>query len=320
MTIIKITLAFIYILLCTANSHAASKQNIWIDTDPACNGQPRNDPDDCLALYAIGQNLTLNVIGLTATFGNVSESEAFKNLKTFIEHAKKYQDWPTPIAANFAAKALCEALSIDKITILALGSLTNISTTIKLCPQHIKNIEQIIFVGGRRIGHVFHPAEDKSENATMGHGPIFRDLNVYSDIDAVKTVLNSGVKLVLAPYELARQFEIKRADLNKIKSANPLGMWLASHLNIWMTYWETDIGRKGFYPFDFMAYAVLASPSSFNCTPQKAEVKPDTEIGFFGGPMSLIFEEDTKNANVTICLSITPNASNNIRQLLYNWK
>lgn len=43
----------------------------------------------------------------------------------------------------------------------------------------------------------------------------------------------------------------------------------------WSEYWETDVGRGGFYPFDVMAAAYIIEPSLFRCARVRAWVGED---------------------------------------------
>ncbi len=85
-------------------------------------------------------------------------------------------------AENEAVKAIKEiALTNDKIYILAIGAITNVALAIKKYPEIIKKIE-VIWLGGNSFLY--------NEND---------EFNFIQDIEAVKTVFSSGIKLTVIP-------------------------------------------------------------------------------------------------------------------------
>ena len=73
-------------------------------------------------------------------------------------------------------------------------------------------IDRIIMVSGKRPGNLFHPGQQ-----WWFH---FRDFNIRKDTPAAKIVLDSGIPLVLTPFELATKVKITRSDLDKLGSGD----------------------------------------------------------------------------------------------------
>jgi hypothetical protein len=142
---------------------------------------------------------------------------------------------------------------------------------------------------GRRPGHRFHPSEGRSRRGVLfGHGPVFRDLNVVLDADAVATVLASGVRLDLVPYAAARQWPFKPADVAALTTSGPAGAWVAQRSLDWLSFWADDVGLDGFYPFDLMAVRFLLAPERFACARVDTWLTDDPLLGLFDAPHSLL--------------------------------
>jgi purine nucleosidase len=177
-----------------------------------------------------------------------------------------------------AVAALIEALAAGPMTIMAFGPLTNVAAALEARPDLRGNVERIIAVMGRRPGHLFHPAEGAGRGMLFGHGPIFRDFNVAMDPDAVEIVIGLHVPLVLVPYEAARDVEIDGAALDRIAGSGPANEWVASRARSWLRYWQTAIGRDGFYPFDLVAAIFAVEPQRFACVDVEVELGDDRTL------------------------------------------
>lgn len=293
----------------------AQAQSIWLDADAGCTGARRTDPDDCLALYALGAS-GANLVGISATAGNsdAATSAGLLAALTTSMRASKLRA-PPPVVAGKAAAEICKAAARDRLTVLATGPLTNIASAALACPADFADIERIIFVGGKKAGHVFHPAEDNMRKAAFGHGPIFRDLNVELDPKAVETVLATGVAIQLVTYEAARGVELTTGWLDVLASRDAAGDWLAQRARPWLAWWQSDIGREGFYPFDLVAAAAILTPEALACQSVEARVARDSKVSPFAGPMSLLIVS-AETGNTTACLSLAPGGSKRILNLL----
>lgn len=297
----------------------ARAQSIWLDADAGCSGARTTDPDDCLALYALGA-AGAELVGISATGGNADAASSIKLLTALTTSMRASKlSVPVPVRAEKAAEAICNAAASDNLTVLATGPLTNIASAALACPADFADIERIIFVGGKRAGHVFHPAENRMRKAAFGHGPIFRDLNVELDPKAVETVLATGVAIHLVTYEAARGVELTAGWLDELASRDAAGDWLAQRARPWLGWWQSDIGREGFYPFDLVAAAAILKPDALACQSVEARVARDSKINPFAGPMSLLIVP-AESGNTTACLSLAPGGGKRILNLLTDSK
>lgn len=265
---------------------------VWIDTDAACGYRATADPDDCFALLILVGASELAVVGVSTVFGNAPLEDTDRITRRVFEEWRG--DALPPAVFKGRAQPLDElsletmpegvlalrgVLSNGPLRIVALGPLTNIAAAIRGDPTLARNIVEVIAVMGKREGHLFHPSEGARVNLLFGHGPIFQDLNFARDVLAVQTLMNSGVRITLLPYELARQISLTGEDLTRFERAGGSLAWVARSSRGWLRYWRTVVGRDGFYPFDLLAAAYAIDDRHLGCRPEFARVGTDRKIG-----------------------------------------
>ncbi len=260
--------------LSTSPSDAETPSRLWIDTDPACGHTPRSDPDDCFALLALARSEGMVIAGVSTVFGN-ADIDATDAIARDLAARLAAAGHPLPTvfrgagapsdAGSPASSALASALKSDRLTILALGPLTNIAAALRSDPSLAARLERIIAVMGRHPGHLFHPSEGHGEGMLFGHGPIFSDLNFRKDPKSVAFLLSTDVPLTLIPYEAARDVMVTPDDLNRIAASGPAGDWIVQGAAGWMDYWQDEVGLAGFYPFDLVAAQYILGAEAFQC-------------------------------------------------------
>lgn len=274
-------------------------RRLWIDTDAACGDTPKTDPDDCLAiawLFAKGQDIA----GISTSFGNASADVVARTVRVLGETRQDrgmssipvWQGAMAPIEKEKylqpAHKALRAALEQGPLTILALGPLTDIALTLEDRPDLRRNVVRLVAVMGHRPGHIFHPSEASGRGTLLGHGPIFRDLNFGKDPAAASSVLRMQLPITLLPYDLARHVHITGQDLDRISRQGPAFEWAASRSRSWLSYWQDQIGQRGFYPFDWMAAAYAIAPGLFDCAETNAWIANEWMFWLYPRPALLV--------------------------------
>ena len=211
----------------------AAAARIWIDTDAACGAAPRADPDDCFAIiWLLAQGA--DVIGISTSFGNAAGDVVAATVTGLAAALAQpspqvYTGYVAPADAGAGAGtdaapappgviALQAARAEGPLTILALGPLTNIAAALQERPDLQANVTRLVAVMGHRPGHLFHAAEGRGNGVAWGHGPIFRDLNVAADTNAVTAVLALGLPLTLIPFDAATGTLITADDLDRLAS------------------------------------------------------------------------------------------------------
>jgi hypothetical protein len=83
--------------------------------------------------------------------------------------------------------------------------------------------------------------------------------------------------------------DLDAADLDRIRSASSAGQWVAGRASEWLQYWNEDVGRAGFYPFDLLAGAYVLDHGLFDCASIDAWIAPDHRLWhLFGSGEALI--------------------------------
>lgn len=266
-------LAFLYAIL-AGNPAAAEPPHhaVWFDGDFACGVGASTDVDDCWALWWAARS-GVRIAGISTVFGNAPLRDVQKTATRLVARLRQAgYHLPDPVTgagkaamrATPAASALLKALDQQRLTILALGPLTNIAAALRADPAAAKRIERIIFVGGQANARRFR----------VGTLPAIHvhDLNVRSDALAVRTILDNPAPLVLMPFAAARRIIFTSHTLNQLASRDPVAAWLAEASIPWLRFWAQTFRQTGFFPFDLLAVWYLLDDSAFECLPLAARV------------------------------------------------
>lgn len=284
-------------------------KRVWIDTDAACGHSPMTDPDDCFALLLLARSGGIHIAGVSTVHGNAAlevTDRITRELVAMLEregaevghvHRGAYDalDASAPEAATPAQRALRHALDQGPVTIVALGPLTNIAAALAGRPDLQRNVARLVVVMGRTPGHLFHPSEGAGGGMLFGHGPVFRDFNFDQDRNAAARILAMDLPMTLVPYVAARQVSLTGTDLSLLGADAGSAAWVAARARDWLAFWETDVGRNGFYPFDVLAAVYTLRPDLFTCAQVKAVVARDKELwDWIYGPEALLVGPDSE--------------------------
>jgi inosine-uridine nucleoside N-ribohydrolase len=265
---------------------AWATRRIWIDTDAACGHGPRTDPDDCLAIAMLVRQPGLRIAGISTVAGNAPREVVGRTVTELASRAGRrvqvFTDGHAPLIA---------ALEAGPLTVIALGPLTNVAAALAARPDLRPRIARLVAVMGRRPGHIFHPAENASGGAFLGHGPVFRDFNFAMDETAAARVLAMELPVTLVPYDAARGVELTAKDLDRLAGSGGALAWAAARARGWLHYWRRDMGREGFFPFDLIAAGYVLAPEAFGCAQARASVSADTTLFIpFWRPIALLVD------------------------------
>lgn len=310
------------LFLLPANLAAQAKIPVWIDTDPSV-ARGGHEVDDGFALIQAFHSPELEVRGVSVVFGNAPLATTWPIGRELVE-----KFGPTGLRVfkgaasgddlgkeTEASKALEQALHKERLTILSLGPVTNVATVLKLHPELGKNVVRIIVVAGRRPGQRFVATSDQAQ--------AFRDLNFELDPVGFQVLLDSGVPIVLAPWEVSSKIWIKREDLERLDHGGPAARYLVPPAIDWLEWWHKNLGTTGFNPFDTLAVAYLTSPSLIQCTRLRAEIQtaPDDVILNADSRTKpyLYVSKNLKSAHiVTYCYNALPQFKEDLIQRLLN--
>ncbi len=236
---LRITTALLALLLLVVP--VSAKTPLLVDTDIG------DDIDDALALALALSSPELDVRGITTVLG---DAHTRANLVCRFLHAAGKSD--IPVSAGRATRHrpeihgqlqyalrpafrkrpvketavdfLYAQLKADpgKITILALGPLTNVAALLRNHPESKPWIKQIVLMGGAlRVGYTGQP-------------PVEPEWNIKTDVEAAKTVFGSGVPLLVVPLDatVSLTLEGQRRDA-VFRLGTPLNNQLAALFQLW---------------------------------------------------------------------------------------
>lgn len=238
-----------------------------IDTDVALGvwheGRPR-DIDDGFAIVEALNSEQLDLLGITCVYGNGPIDEVYRVANEIVElkgsgtavirGAEKSLSARTD-ASNPAVEFIAKQLKHQRLSIAAIGPLTNMALLVQHYPEQLANIEQIIIVAGRSKDAEFYIGDA---------GPV-GDFNFENDPLAADILLKSGVPIVLMGFELTSQVCITQVDLEGIrKHTNSTANYFYENSLAWCNYWTDRFPQdEGFHPWDSATIAWLLNPGWF---------------------------------------------------------
>ncbi|XVE76662.1 hypothetical protein DITRI_Ditri12bG0192000 [Diplodiscus trichospermus] len=256
---------------------AAEAKKIIIDTDPGI--------DDAIAIFLALKSPEVEVIGLTTIYGNVYSTLATRNALHLLEVAGRTdipvaegshvtitkdtklriadfvhgadglgnQNFPPPKGKPIDMSApafLVEQAKLypGKVTVVALGPLTNIALAIQLDPSFAKNIGQIVLLGGAF--------------AVNGNVNPAAEANIFGDPDAADIVFTSGADVLAVGINVTHQVVLTDADRDKLASSTgKFAQYLCKILGVYFDYHHDAYNTKGVYLHDPTAMLAAINPS-----------------------------------------------------------
>ncbi|KAH0735283.1 hypothetical protein KY285_010990 [Solanum tuberosum] len=261
---------------------ATEPKKIIIDTDPGI--------DDAMAIFVALESPEVEVIGLTTIYGNVYTTLATRNALHLLDIAGRTdipvaegshvtitkgtklriadfvhgtdglgnQNFPAPngkpIEQN-AADFLVQQASLypGKVTVVALGPLTNIALAIQSDPDFVKNIGQIVVLGGAfSVNGNVNPAAEA---------------NIFGDPDAADIVFTSGADVLAVGINVTHQVVLTDFDRDELaKSNGKYAKYLDKILGVYFGYHHDAYSTKGVYLHDPTALLAAVDPSLITYT------------------------------------------------------
>lgn len=205
---------------------------IIMDCDPGI--------DDAIAIMLAGKNPAIEVMGISVVAGNQTLDKTTKNALGVCEFLgldiPVYSGCPKPIVREnietaehihgesgidgiefpplktHAQKQHSVLYIIDTlrnsngdITLVPTGPLTNIAMAIRLAPDIIPKIKQIVLMGGSYSSGNITPAAE---------------FNIYSDPEAAHIVFTSGCKIVMAGLDVTKKVLCYPSVIERMKKIN----------------------------------------------------------------------------------------------------
>ncbi|MCR6032120.1 hypothetical protein GGQ22_11800 [Nocardioides sp. zg-579] len=202
---------------------------IVLDTDLAM-GAPGSDVDDgfALALAVADPGLRLELV--TTVGGNSDVATSTRLTRELLallgrEEVPVVQGAPADdgAAREIARRVLAES---GRITVVAIGPLTNIARALELAPGVADAVHEVVVMGGVYL-------EQTNVAAMPG------EYNFWCDPDAAQAVLHSGAPLRLVGLDVTRRVRLSRRDARALADGGRFGRLAARHAEEWIDFQES---------------------------------------------------------------------------------
>ena len=252
----------LYLLFIFFGCSVMAQTKVWFDTDIMI-GMPDKEArevDDGITLIMALKQPQIEIVGIS----NITYVDyGFGVLNKILKWHNKGKEIPVYKGSalandlgteNDGTKALYEALKKEKLTILALGPVTNIATLIKNHPDIISQIDKIVMCAARTPNLPFNPGNGKLN--------VF-DYNYEMDTKSMDVLLQSVIPLEFAGYEPSSYLHIGSIDLTSLDLTTEADKWLFDIVQPWMELNLKYFGVRGFIPFDCATLGLVTHPEYF---------------------------------------------------------
>ncbi len=258
-----------------------AQTKVWFDTDIMI-GMPdaaAREVDDGITLIMALKQPQIEIVGIS----NITYVDyGYSVIQKILNWHNKGKAIPVYKGSAFAndlgtendgTRALYVALKKEKLTILALGPMTNVATLVKNHPDIIPQIERVVICAARTPDLPFNPGNGKL---------IVFDYNYEFDTASMDVLLNSSIPLEFAGYEPSSYTHIGNIDLASLDMTNEADKWLFDVVQPWMELNEKFFGVRGFIPFDCSTLGIVTHPEYFTYyenIPIKVTYKKNDALG-----------------------------------------
>ena len=243
-----------------------NKRKIIFDCDNTM-GIPGCDMDDGLCLlYLLGRE-DIELLAVSASFGNNRTKVVYENTKTMLRERNrediplwlgglKPEDWDSESSHNLVRLAREYPHEID---LIVTGSLTNIAGAFVLDSEFFSLIKGIYFMGGITEPLLFEKKEMK-------------ELNFSVDYKASALVLQNGENLHIITGNACLAVMTSYSDFKERLENSSLGQYILKKESDWFNYNDKEYGIKGFYNWDMTTVLYYFYPELFFTLEKKIEI------------------------------------------------
>jgi purine nucleosidase len=224
---------------------------VYVDTDIGL-GTPGSEIDDAAALIMLMTSTELDLLGAGSIFGNVPCVDALINLcrlhsffkkqdslegrgadKPLIEKMEWFSEWLSSYGETFPFEVsenlpTSTHLMIDlvkehphQVTILAIGPMTNLALAVRLEPDFIPLVKEVLAMGG-----------------SFGSKQEIPEFNMHCDPEAADIVFNAGWNLRLIGINITGQVKYTRKEFMSLKGTHPATSLLQKMAPEWIDRME----------------------------------------------------------------------------------
>lgn len=291
----------------------SKKRPIIIDTDPGI--------DDAVAIAIALFSKELDVKLFTTIAGNVGVDMVTNNLLKLLKFWDKKipvaiganrplveplvdasnvhgssgmdgYDFPEPdtslLLKEHAVIAIYNVLknSKEKVTLVPIGPLTNIALLLRLYPDSVNYIEEIVLMGG---------------SATRGNKGVMSEFNIATDPEAAKIVFSSNLPIVMAGLDVGLKSLVYPEDSQIIKGLNKTGDMIYS---LFQKYRGGSM-KTGLKMYDSTAIAYLLNPEMYEVVDTFVDIELNGALT--RGTTVVDLKGYLKQpANAKVCIDVNP--------------
>jgi len=298
------------------------KQKIILDVDTGI--------DDALGIILAVKSGQFELLGITTVNGNVSLGKATENtckildllqagkdipvvpgcsqplLRTvFFEHRVHGEDGlggalrgvpvRTQPTGGFGPDFIIDSVLAHpgEVTLVMTGPLTNLALAARKCPELVRHVKEVIFMGGvvREHGNVTPTAE----------------YNMYVDPEAAKAVFHAGFpELTMVGLDVTRKVLLNEEHLRELGDT-PIGRYVKQSISDYLQRYFERNGVRACAMHDPLAVGVALDRSLV--TTQKLYVDVETRSELCDGQTVCDFQNRLgKEPNVHVCLAVDSEA------------
>ncbi len=256
-------------------------KRVWFDTDMmiGCPERAPREVDDGVTLIMALRQPSVEIVGISLiTVIDYGERVTHQLLKWYNQTGKdipvyKGSDSANDVGVeNDATRALTSALEKEKLTILAIGPLTNIATVLQHRPDLAAQIEEIAFCIGRTKGLEFRPG--------LGELPV-GDYNFEKDVESMRIALETDIPLMFSGFECSSSVFLGPVDIDRLAEGTEGDKWVYDQLMPWIERGHKLFNSEGFIPYDTTVLGYLTHPEYFKYyddIPVQINVRPNDSL------------------------------------------
>ncbi len=269
------------------------KRKIILDCDPG--------HDDAIAIMLAAKNENIDLLGITVVSGNQTIEKTTRNALNVCEYlgldVPVYEGCGQPMIRNkpsvandihgesgldgptfaqltkkkedkHAVMYMIDTLlnSDGDITVVTTGPMTNLAMAMKLCPNIIPKIKEIVLMGGAyQLGNVTPAAE----------------FNIFTDADAAHVVFTSGRRIVMAGLDVTRKVLCYPSIIERMSKHNNCASNLFVDLMTFFSKTQKEVyGWEGGPLHDPVTIAYLIDPTVLTLKEMYTEIDIRSEQSY----------------------------------------
>lgn len=269
--------------------------HIIFDCDSTA-GLPGKPMDDALALlYLLGRPEEAEILGVTCTFANGTAKEVYQSTSLLLQEIGRTDipllpgadagEDPISPAARFIADTVNQRPG--QITLVAIGSLTNLYGAWLLDHSIFDKVKQIVLMGGYTAPVYYHTRH-------------LEELNFSMNPEAAACVLNNGrnISILTGNNTLDPSYLPKEEFISKMCSGSKSGRYIAEKFGYRFDDKAVRDGDAASYCWDVVATVYLLHPELFEDIPVHCFVTKNTMCSGWLGVTSAA--SDTCSVNLPV--------------------